>query len=330
MNKKKVTITLLSYNGERYLPWLLQSIKAQTFSDWELLVLDNASVDKSVALVKEYCPQARIITQKSNLGFARGHNLLLNWSDSEYVLVLNQDVILDEDYLARLVDFMDKNKKAGSVAGKLLYWDFEAGKKSQQIDSFGIKIDRRRQASDLHQGEEDFALENREVFAVSAAAALYRRQSLEMAAYSFADSHREYFDEDFFAYKEDVDLGWRLRLLGWQSWLVAAARAYHHRSLSRRQGWRQRRSHKKMAHRLSYRNHWLMLYKNSFARHIFKDLFYIKFYELQKFVYLLLFERSSLAAIGDYLRLLPKAARKKTFVMKNRRVDPADIYPWFQ
>lgn len=86
----------------------MHSLQNQTFKDWELLVLDNASVDNSVALVEEYWPPATIIKQKQNIGFARGHNLLVKWSKSDYVLVLNQDVILEPDYIEKLVNFLDR------------------------------------------------------------------------------------------------------------------------------------------------------------------------------------------------------------------------------
>ena len=93
-DKKTLTICLLTFNSADYLPYLFKSLVEQTFTDWNLLVLDNASVDNSVALVKEYYPPAKVITQKQNLGFAKGHNLLINWSDSKYVLVLNPDLVL--------------------------------------------------------------------------------------------------------------------------------------------------------------------------------------------------------------------------------------------
>ena len=331
MSKKtKVTISLLSYNGERYLPWLLQSIKQQTFSDWELLVMDNASADNSVKVVREYYPEARIVTQKRNLGFAKGHNLLINWSDSDYVFVLNQDVILDSNYLKTLVDYLDKNDQVASVAGKLMYWNFEEGKKTDQIDSFGLKINRQRQASDLYQGQSDFAQENQEVFGLSATATLYRRKSLDIVAYSSSDNHQEYFDEDFFSYKEDVDLAWRLRLLGWKNYLLTSTCAYHHRSVSSLNGLKARRQHRVMANKLSYRNHLLVIYKNSFAKNLRQDFFYIKWYEFKKFIYLLIFERSTLAGIKEYFKLLPKMRKKRAYIMKQRKVNPEDMAKWFK
>ena len=326
--KRKLTISLLTYNGARYLPWLLNSLKAQTFKDWELLVLDNASNDNSADVVREYYPSARIVLQKHNLGFARGHNLLINWSKSDYVLVLNQDIILAPDYLSKLISFMDKNPKVASCSGKLMYWNFEDGEQTDIIDSFGLKIDRKREVSDAWQGQKDFDIQSQPVFGLSATAAIYKRKALDIVAME-ANNQQEYFDEDFFAYKEDIDLAWRLRLMGYENWLVTSTKAYHHRSVHREGILKRIRSQRGMANKLSYRNHLMLLYKNSFYKNLFKDLFHIKWYEFRKFVYLLMFQAKTLAGIGEYLKNLPKLSKKRKYIMTHRTVKPEDIYKWF-
>lgn len=329
-NHPLVTISLLTWNGQEYLPWLLKSLSEQTFKDWELLVLDNASSDRSIDIIREYYPKARIVTQKQNLGFSKGHNLLINWSKSDYVLVLNQDVILDKNYLRELVDFMQVNKKAASCSGKLMYWDFEGGSKTKIIDSYGLKINHKREVTDSFQGQQDFSLENKEVFGLSATASLYRRKALDIVAGQVKDNHLEYFDEDFFAYKEDIDLAWRLRLFGWQNWLITTTKAYHHRSVSKRGNMRESRKNRGTANKMSYRNHMMMIYKNSFAKNIWKDFLVIKWYEFKKFIYLLLFERSTLEGYKEFLSLKSKLRKKRKYIMKNRQVEAEDIYKWFE
>lgn len=324
-----VTISLLTWNGQEYLPWLLKSLSAQSFVDWEILVLDNASSDKSVDIVREYYPKARIISQKQNIGFAKGHNLLINWSNSDYVLVLNQDVILEENYLRELVDFLEKNKNVASCAGKLMYWDFASGAKTNIIDSYGLKINRQREVIDNYQGQEEISLDNQEVFGLSATATLYRRQALDMVAGLPNANHLQYFDEDFFAYKEDIDLAWRLRLFAWQNWLVTSTKAYHHRSVAKGQKLRESRKHRGLANKLSYRNHLMLLYKNSFYKNLAKDFFAISFYELKKFLYLLVFERSTLIGFREYLAAIPRLAKKRKYIMKYKKINADDIYKWF-
>jgi len=327
--KPLVTISLLTWNGARYLPWLIRSIKEQYFKEWELLILDNASSDDSVSTVKEYYPQGRIILQKNNIGFCRGHNMLMNWSSAKYILVINQDIILEKDFLQTLVDFMEKNPKAGSASGKLLYWDFTNNKKSKIIDSLGLKIDHKRSVSDIEQGQQDHPVETHQVFGLSGACVLYRRQALEAVSELMSDNHYEFFDEAFFAYKEDIDLAWRLRLAGWQNWLVGTTKAYHHRSLKSTQSLKERRKVRGAANRLSYRNHLMVLYKNSFRLNLWKDLVEIKIYEIKKFFYLLLFERSTLDGLSEYIRSKPALRKKRKFVRKITAVKAEDMYHWF-
>lgn len=328
--KPTVTISLLTWNGQKYLPWLLKSLSEQSFKDWDLLVLDNASNDKSADIIREYYPKARIVSQKQNIGFAKGHNLLINWSNSDYILVLNQDVILKENYLRELVDFLESNDHAASCAGKLMYWDFENGTKTKIIDSYGLKINRKREVIDNYQGQTEISTDNKEVFGLSATATLYRRKALDIVAGQPKENHLQYFDESFFAYKEDIDLAWRLRLFGWENWLVGTTKAYHDRSVSKGQDIRESRKYRGFANKLSYRNHLMMIYKNSFYKNLFRDFFAIKCYEFKKFLYLLIFERSTLVGIKEYFVNIPSLAKKRKYIMKNRKVNADDMYKWFE
>ena len=324
-----VTVCLLTWNGEKYLPAFLNSLLEQTFKNWELLVLDNASIDNSVALVQEYFPPAKIVRQKQNVGFAKGHNLLIKWSKSDFVLVVNQDIVLAKDYLEKLVAFMSKHPRAASVAGKLYYWDYESHTFTDTIDSFGLRIDRRRAVSDYLQGEPDQPFETQEVFGLSAAAVLYRRQALESVKYKIQEDDYEYFDEDFFSYKEDVDLAWRLRLWNWENWLVAETKAFHHRTVAKRQSLKERRQFHGLANKLSYRNHFWLLYKNSMAKDILADFWQIVWYELKKFFYYLIFERRTLNALGDLFKNHSKMRRKRSFIIKGRQLVEGSMKSWF-
>lgn len=326
MNKEiSISINLLTWNGEKYLPWLLQSLKKQTFRNWKLLVLDNASSDKSVDIVKEYIPDAKVIKQKENIGFAKGHNLLINWSDSDYILVLNQDIILDEDYLEKLINYLEENPIVASVAGKIMYWDFNEGKKSKIIDSFGLKIDKKRQVVDWNQGKEDYELENTEVFGLSGAATIFRRRNLENIKELKYNSF-QYFDEDFFAYKEDIDIAWRLRLNGWENYLITNTKGYHHRSINSKED----RKLRGAVNKLSYRNHLMLLYKNSFFRNFMKDFFNILWYELKKIIYFMIYERSTLKGFKEFIKSLPSLRKKRKFIKRLRQVKSEEIYKWFK
>ncbi len=324
-----VTVCLLTWNGEKYLPMFLNSLLEQTFENWELLVLDNASADNSVAVVSEYYPPAKIIRQKQNVGFAKGNNLLIKWSKSDYVLVVNQDVVLDKNYLQVLVEFMAKHKQAASVAGKLYYWDYDNSLMTETVDSFGLKIDRRRAVVDYLQGQDNPPMETQEVFGLSGAVVMYRRQALESIKYRIQDDDYEYFDEDFFAYKEDVDIAWRLRLWAWENWLVADTRAYHHRSVASRQSLKKRSQNRGFVNKLSYRNQWWLLFKNSFVKDLIRDSRFILWYEFKKLIYLIIFERQTLTAWSDFFKYYSKMAKKRKYIMSNHQVKAESINKWF-
>lgn len=329
-DRPKVTISLLTWNGARYLPWLLKSLENQTYKGWELLVLDNASHDQSVATVKEYYPPAKVIQQKTNLGFAKGHNLLVSWSKSDYILFLNQDLMLAPNYLEDAIAFLDKNPNVASVSGKLLYWDFEQSNTTKTIDSFGLKINKNRKVIDWQQGKADYSLDDKEVFGLSGTALLVRRAALENVKLPKHNDQFEYFDEDYFSYKEDIDLAWRFRLAGYENWLVTSTVAYHHRSVSKSRSTRADRKNRGMANKLSYRNHLATLYKNSFSSNFWQDLFHIFWYEFKKIIYLTIFERKTLKGLFEFLKLKKKLKKKKIFIKENRILKAEDMRKWWK
>lgn len=325
-DKKILTICLLTFNGADYLPYLFKSLSEQTFTDWNILVLDNASVDNSVSLVKEYYPPAKIITQKQNIGFAKGHNLLISWSDSKYVLILNQDLILAPDYLEKTISFLEQEPKVASVSGKLLYWDFSRLAKTKQVDSYGLKIDRNFKVSDWQQGEQDYELENKEMFGLSATALMLRREALESIKFHKTEDTVEYFDEDFFAYKEDIDLAWRLRLAGWQNYLLTCTQAWHHRSLNKDT----QRKQRGILNKLSYRNHLAVLYKNTAALKLGRLWVSIFIYEVKKFFYFLIFERKTLLGLKEFLSLKKKFKAKRKYIKKRAQMTGEELNHWFK
>lgn len=335
MEKVKVTICLPTWNGQDYLPFLIKSLTDQTFKEWQLLVVDNGSSDNSVAVMSEYFPPAKIIKQKINIGFAKANNLLIKWSDSDYVLFLNQDIILEPDYLEKTVSFLDANPNAASVSGKLLHWDFNNLAKTKIIDSFGLKIDRRRAVLNIGQGQEDYDPATKheeavEVFGLSGTVLLVRRRALESIKVPKIQDDFEYFDEDFFSYKEDVDLAWRFQLAAWDNYLLTTTAAYHHRTVGGKQSVKGDRQKRGIVNRLSYRNHLAMLYKDSFAKNFFKDFFPIFWYELKKFVYFLIFERKTLLGFFELLKLKKRFEKKREYIKKYTKVKAEDIYLWFK
>ncbi|MFA4873133.1 MAG: glycosyltransferase family 2 protein [Patescibacteria group bacterium] len=294
----KVSVHIVTHNSQPFLESVLLSLEHQTFSDWSVLLVDNASSDGTLSYLAERWPQYRIVRNRENAGYARAHNQAIHFTESDYVLTLNPDVILHEWYLARVVEALDQNQHAGSATGKILRAQGNPGELgnstfSRTLDSTGILIDRRRWFRDRGAGEEDRAQydSSTEIFGPSGAAALYRRKALESTAYREKE-RVEYFDELFHSYKEDVDLAWRLQRRGWRALFVPRARAYHYRRAGTtgtdlRTIWHEHASRTARITFLSYRNHIFLLVKNERWLKNWKELPWLLSWEFGKIGYLL-------------------------------------------
>lgn len=318
----KVCISILTYNSEQNIKNCLKSVFDQIYKDFEVIVVDNNSTDGTVEEVKKFS-QVKIILNEENLGFAQGHNQAIRQSKSKYIFCLNDDVVLEPDYLEKLVNFLDKNSNIASAQGKLLRLTKKG--KSDIIDSLGLKVFKSHKVVEIASGKKNNQFDFKEIFGVSGAAALYRKKSLEQI--KFED---EYFDKDFFMYKEDVDLAYRLRWAGWSAWFLSGAIAYHKRTAKSESGLKGRKEKPILINRLSYRNHFFVLYKNLSPKIFFWYFPYIFFYEFKKFIYVLLFERKSLRSCKEFFKKLEKMREKRKIIMNNRKVGDKEIYKWFE
>lgn len=212
---KTISVIIANLNGEVYLPDCLQSLSGQTFRDFEVIVVDNGSADNSLALLKNDFPWVKVIALEKNTGFAGGNNRGFEASSAEYVATLNNDTITDRGWLEALYGAAKSDRTIGMVASKILL-----GREGSEIDSAGMLIypdgmTRQRGHGETDHGQFDGI---REVLFPSACAALYRREMLQQIGH---------FDEDFFSYCEDADLGLRGRLAGWKAVLAPEAVVRH-------------------------------------------------------------------------------------------------------
>ena len=112
----KVSVNIVTYNAEKYIKECLGSVKKQTHPDIDILVIDSGSTDKTLEKIKD----VKVIKNKENIGFSKAHNIGIKESKGEYVLCLNQDIVLDKDFLKNIVEAMEKNDKIGSWLRPLL------------------------------------------------------------------------------------------------------------------------------------------------------------------------------------------------------------------
>ena len=268
----RVTVVILNWNGRRFLAPCLDAVLAQTFRDFEIVLVDNGSSDGSVDFLRAHYPQVRLVANAHNVGFAAGNNQAMRASQSEFVATLNNDAVPEPEWLEKLVGAMESDERVGACASKMLF-----AHRRDVVNSAGIAIDRAGIAWDRLGGQLDTpssgALEP--VFGACAGAALYRRRMLDQVGL---------FDEDFFAYMEDVDLAWRAQWAGWRALYVPGARVYHHHSATAGEG-------SPFKNRLLGRNKVWLIVKNYPVPHLAWYLPAIVGYDAAAVVYALLLRR---------------------------------------
>jgi GT2 family glycosyltransferase len=328
----RVLVSIVSYNSGLDLGACVQSLKAQTFSDFVVSIWDNASDDESVDLISQYADFFLTTHFSStNIGFCAAHNRVLASLNSDYVLVLNPDVVLDPRFIETLVQALDQDAMAGSASGKL--WRLNSRRsdgRSEELpnpgelilDSTGIYFTPNQRHFDRGSGERDVGqYETREyVFGTSGAAAFYRRSMLEEIR-----AGGEYFDEAFFAYREDADLAWRAQWLGWRCLYVPEARGFH----ARRVLPERRASLPDAINMHSFKNRFLMRVKNMDAGTYCRFFVPITLRDVMALLYVFAREWTSLPGITLFFRALPRAWGVRRALRRHRRVTPADLRSWF-
>lgn len=328
-----------------YLPDLLLSIEAQTYRDFVVMVIDNGSTDHVDEFLRDTYPSVRLIRNARNLGFCDAHNQGIRYAidhwegedlNNKFVLVTNPDIIFSPTYLETLLSSVPDHPTMGAFGGKLLraYGErlteevLKEVVHSDRIDSTGIRVHKNltftdRGAGELDRGQFD---EAQGVFGISGALVLYRAKSLTSVQYQ-----GEYFDHDFFAYKEDVDLAWRLHYAGWGAWYEPGAVAYHYRGMygqERMSIWKRIRNRQKKSRVRSYfstRNHWLLLFKNADVASCIVLGPRVFLTELARFFYIVFFESSNSKSIPHAFRLFPRMWKKRRQIQKTKAVSGSAI-----
>lgn len=212
-------VIVLNWNGRAWLERCLPALAAQTRPATEVVVVDNASSDDSVAWVRAAHPWVQVLALDTNLGFAAGNNRGAAGTSVDALVFLNNDTEPDPDWLEHLVAAAIADPARALVSSRLVYWD-----RPDRIDSAGDGYLRCGGGFKVHHGQPDAtAPGSREVFGACGAALLIRREWFETLGG---------FDETFFMVYEDVDLSYRARLRGGRVWYAADARVRHGGSAS--------------------------------------------------------------------------------------------------
>ena len=241
-------------------------------------------------------------------------------------MILNPDTILDRTFIDNAVNKMNKDHGIGSISGKVL--QLNENTKERILDSTGIFVDYFYRCYDRGQFMADdgrYDLKN-EIFAASGCVAFYRKTMLEDICVE-----GKYFDEDFFAYYEDLDIGWRSIIAGWKVVYEPACNVCHYRQTKSAIRGRKGRKPAVFVQAHIIKNRYLLLVKNeNFSRFIILLLPFI-FYESLRSLYLLLNNPISLIkGYKGFFAFLPSALRQRKIIQKRRLVKARTLWPYFK
>jgi len=318
-----VSVTIVTYNSGRFIKRCLDSVLEQRYPNKEVIVIDNASTDGTIDILEQFESRCTIIYNEENVGFAAAQNQAIGLSSGYWVLTLNPDVLLLPNFIQALVDAGNFDSNIGTVCGKLLTMSatFEIPAKPV-VDSTGIYFNPMLRHLDRGSQEVDNGhyLQYEFVFGATAAAALYRRDMIDDISLD-----GEFFDSDFFVYREDADVAWRAQLMGWKCIYVPYARGYHVRKVL--PGNRGALPPEINMH--SVKNRFLMRIKNISADLYRRNVFSITFRDITVVMCCLVWEHSSLRAFWFLARNWRRVMAKRTEIQSRRRVDHAYMASWF-
>jgi GT2 family glycosyltransferase len=322
-NNDRVSVTIVTYNSGRFIKRCLESVLAQRYPSLEIIVIDNASSDGTTDILEQFENRCRIVYNQENIGFAGAQNQAIGLSEGDWVLTLNPDVLLHTDFVRELVAAGNIDPQIGTVCGKLLTLKstFEIPD-VQRVDSTGIFFNPMLRHLDRGSQEIDNGhyLKFEYVFGATAAAALYRRKMIDDISID-----GEFFDSDFFVYREDADVAWRAQLLGWKCIYTPLARGYHVRSVL--PGIRRALPAEINMH--SVKNRFLMRIKNITPGVYWRNFLSITFRDAVVLACCLAREQSSLRAFPFLAKNFSRFLEKRRRIMARRRVSDEYMASWF-
>jgi GT2 family glycosyltransferase len=318
-----VSVTIVTYNSGRFIKRCLESVLDQKYAPREIIVVDNNSTDGTVDILEQFADRCRVVYNAENIGFAAAQNQAIRLAGGDWILTLNPDVLLLPNFIQWLVDAGQIDDRVGTVCGKLLTIksSFDLPEKPL-VDSTGIYFTPALRHLDRGSQEVDNGhyLSNEYVFGATAAAALYRRTMIDDVAID-----DEFFDPDFFVYREDADVAWRAQLLGWRCLFTPQARGYHVRNVLPGN----RRALPAAINMHSVKNRFLMrlknitwdVYKRNWMSIIARDTVVLGC--------CLVREHSSLKAFWYVAANWKRVLAKRNEIMRRRRATDEYIASWF-
>jgi GT2 family glycosyltransferase len=318
-----VSILIVTWNASQYLEQCFASLEEQDFPSLEVIIVDNASTDGTRDRLRQVETKWRVIYNDRNVGFAAGQNQALRQSAGEWMLCLNADVVLSPNFVTELLAATKKRGDVGTACGKLLRWDFGSARdRTNVIDSTGIYFTPNMRHLDRGAEEPDVGQFGRlqYVFGATGAAAMFRRDFI-----ADVSVEGEFFDEDFFSFREDADLAWRGQILGWKCLYIPAAVAWHARRVTPER----RQDLPLVINWHSVKNRFLMRGKNAsgwLCRRLFLP---VAWRDIMTIGYALVRDPRMFSAIAYPWRIRNRIRHKRAIIQSRRRVSDRDLLWWF-
>ena len=221
-----ISVVIISYNSGGFLEKNLTSLIRQSVPFDEIIVVDNHSSDNSLAIIENFEKEYSIIRKLAldyNSGYAKGANTGIRQTHSDLVLVANADIFLDEHFNRLVIEKFKQNPDISLLSPLILRFD------GKTVDSAGQTFSKSLHPSEIgfNRPVSEIAILEGSVFSVCGAATVFQREALEILK---QEPDGDYYDEDFFIFWEDFDIGWRAQLLGMKTFFYPEARVYHFRS----------------------------------------------------------------------------------------------------
>jgi len=249
--KKELSIIIPHFNGIDILKDCLESIYKNTYTDFEVVLIDNGSTDGSQEFTRQNFPQVNLIENEENRGYAGACNQGIELSESEFILLLNNDTEMPDNFLQEMVREIKSNSKIAFVQPKIMsiqdkaFFDYSGGG-GGEMDILAYPFARGRIFDTVEKDKEQYDEMAKTVFWTSGCALLLRKEVVDEIGL---------LDEDFFAHQEEIDLNWRAQLAGYKNVVTYNTLIYHYSGYTLRSD-----NLKKMY--LNHRNNLIMMVKN--------------------------------------------------------------------
>jgi len=313
MSNIKVSVIIVTRGLGDYLTSCLDSMRQQRYRNFEIIVIDNSNSPVFSQKMASGYPEVKLYSQGENLFYCQALNKGIEEGSGEFILCLNDDVVLDEMFMEEALKAFDTDELIGIVSGKILRAD------ARTIDSTGLYLSIWMSARERGYGRKDRGQFEQAgyIFGVNGAVAFYRKAMLDEVKID-----AEYFDHDFRIFYEDLDLAWRAQRLGWKGYYIPRAIAYHVRGATVRaaQGINKGFARRYLSKDLQFdlvKNRYLTIIKNITLRELVLRLPFIMIYDIFVWLHILLSRPALIKTI--FLKPIPvRSAFRKRKLLHNK------------